>query len=97
MKQFDANDTVKFLFYEQCTSLQIKILEQEEDLAIQRKQQQDSTEQVQRVRKECLWWVDTLNCKTLNYELNKSCPPYHLIFNFLFPSTLFKFIDFTAA
>ena len=46
MKQFDANDTVKFLFYKQCTSLRIKILEQEEDLAIQRKQQQDSTEQV---------------------------------------------------
>ena len=54
MKQFDANDTVNFLFYEQCTTLRTKILELEEDLAIQRKQQQDSTEQVQRVRKECL-------------------------------------------
>ena len=59
MKQFDANDIVNFLFHEQCTTLRTKILELEEDPAIQRKQQQGSTEQVQKVRRECLWWVDT--------------------------------------
>ena len=57
MKLFDANDTVEFLFYEQCTTLRTKILELEEDLAIQIKKQQDSTEHVQKVRKECLWWL----------------------------------------
>ena len=56
MKQFDANDIVnfKFLFHEQCTTLRTKILELEEDPAIQRKQQQGSAEQVQKVRRECL-------------------------------------------
>ena len=54
MKQFDANDIVNFLFHEQCTTLRTKILELEEDPAIQRKQQQGSTEQVQKVRRECL-------------------------------------------